>query len=601
VNDLSNIVAKRLQDQTSSLVGVFTRRLSGLKDHPEITALTKDIDREVAIETARDLLGEGEHQVVGIDGSMDYDERLEMFLFYVCATAFRCPLKIGDEINFRLREVERDSRLSVSAVVPLWLEDLSDVAKSSQAMETGFDFERSVERIPYALMTLGELSLALNNLDNRNVKVIFLDRPISGTFGPSSRDLRLLLESGESSLTFLKTPYGELTMLDLGIASILGPGDLYVPIRGPYLAYAGIQKLLGKGELSRSELAHELGLDDIGLNKLVKRLNLLNDAHDGRLLEKSDLVSLKLNDSVKHYWDRVLDVSKQVIKRVFEGKEHPLQLEENRWLTVLDLNAVNVFLLFHLLKESITKRVLVIGITKDTTATDFTRSVIPLATREGLLSLSSPLPNLKNDRAFLTIMAAVNSEMVPTPWRTLGYDSCFTTLIEKKEDEKIPFKAARKKVSRERLFIKAYFQLRKFETDSFTRSPVFVYDRFFNPIYDQAMTQPLTVLERKKATEISPYFEGSTINHVDNFVLDLLSRSDNPEVLEAYGHNQLLYLADKAVKAEVKSMRGMLRGVADLQLGTLARKERIFSISRRFRDLRAESEIVRAKVAREAS
>lgn len=597
---MSSVIAEKLRNQTSSLIGLFTKRLSSLRDHPETTVLVKHVNRDIAVGTARDLIGEGEHHAVGIDGSMEYDERLEMLLFYVCATAFRCPVLVGDEITFELAKVERDSRLSVSAAVPLWLEDLSDVATLSQAAETDFDLERSVERIPYALMTLGELSLALNSLDSDRVKVIFLDRPISGTFGPSSRDLRILLRSGESSLTSFKTRYGDLTMLDLSVASVLGPGDLYVPSRGPYLVYAGIQKLLEKGELSRSELARELGLSDEEVDKLVKRLNRLNHAYGGKLLEKTDLISLKVNDDLRHYWDRVYDVCKQVSERVFKGKEHPLQLQENRWLTVLDINAVNVFLLYELLKESVTRRVLVVGVTKDTTATDFTRSVLPLAVRDGLLKPKSSLPSLKNDRAFLTIMAAVNGEAIPTPWRTLSYDSCFTTLTENKEDDNIPFKAARKVIAREHLFVKAYFQLRRFETDPYTRSPVFAYDRFYNHTYDAPCIKPLKALERRKAVEIKPYYEGQTLNPLDNLILYLLTQSDNPEVLEAYGHNQLLYLADKAVKAEVKAMKGLLRGVADLQLGTLARRERIFSISRRFRDLRSESEMARSRAAQEA-
>jgi hypothetical protein len=253
------------------------------------------------------------------------------------------------------------------------------------------------------------------------------------------------------------------------------------------------------------------------------------------------------------------------------------------------------------MKESLSKKVLVIGITKDTSASDFTRSVIPYATSTGLLESKSPLPNLKNDKAFLTIMAATNSEGIRAPWRTIAYDTCFTTLVGSKEGEKISLRAARKVVSRENLFIKSYFQLREFRTDPETRSPVFVYDRFFNDSYDKNLTQKIDVYEQDKMVSINPYFEGSSVNDIDNLILHLLSHSDNPEVLEAYGHNQLLYLADKAVKAEIKSMRGMLRGVADLQLGTLARKEKVFSISRRYRDMRAESEMKRSRVTREGT
>jgi len=598
---MSNIIAQKLKEQTSSLVNTFSKRLAAMRSHPETCLLCKQIDRNRALKMANELVGDGERFAVGIDGSMDYDERLEMLLFYICATAFKSPLKVGDEISFEFGKVVRDSRLSISAAVPLWLEDLSDVTRSPQMLETDFDFERSIEKVPFALMTLAELSLALKTLDNTKNKVLFLDRPLSGTFGPASRDLRLLLRSGDSALTSFSTSHGNLTMLDLSIASVLGPGGLYVPNRKPYLHYAALQKLIERGRLSRTELARELHIDDKGVNEVVKRLNRMDKAYKGLLLKTSELGSLEVNGEVRHYWDRVLEVSQQVVKRVFEGKDHPLQLEENRWLSVLDTDAVNVFLIFQLMKESLSKKVLVIGITKDTSASDFIRSVIPYATSTGLLESKSPLPNLKNDKAFLTIMAATNSGGIRAPWRTLAYDTCFTTLVGTKEGEKISLRAARKVVSRENMFIKSYFQLREFRTDPATRSPVFVYDRFFNDTYDKNLTQKINVYEQDKMVPINPYFEGSSVNSIDNLILYLLSHSDNPEVLEAYGHNQLLYLADKAVKVEIRSMRGMLRGVADLQLGTLARKEKVFSISRRYRDMRAESEAKRSRVTMEGT
>ena len=598
---MSSIIAQKLKEQTSSLVGTFSKRLATMRGHPETCLLCKQVDRRNALKMAKGLLGDGERFAVGIDGSMDYDERLEMFLFYICATAYKSPLNIGDETSFEFSKVVRDSRSSVSAAVPLWLEDLSDVTKSIQTLETEFDFERSVERIPYALMTLGELTLALKTLEDDRNKVLFLDRPISGTFGPASRDLRLLLRSGDSALTSFSTSHGNLTMLDLSIASVLGPAGLYVPYRKPYLNYAALQKLIERGKLSKTELARELHLDDKGVNGVVSRLNRMDKAYKGQLLKSSELGSLEINEEVRRYWDRVWEVSQQVVKRVFEGKDHPLQIEENRYLSVLDLDAVNVFLIFKLIKESLTKRVLVIGVTKDTSATDFTRSVIPYASNTGLLESKSSFPNLKNDKAFLTIMAATNSERIRAPWRTVAYDTCFTTLVGSREGEKISLRAARKVVSRENLFVKSYFQLREFKTDPESRSPVFAYDRFFNEAYDNHLIQKVDVYEQDKLVSINPYFEGSSINDVDNLILYLLSRSDNPEVLEAFGHNQLLYLADKAVKVEIKSMRGTLRGVADLQLGTLARKEKVFSISRRFRDLRAESEMKRSRVTVEGT
>ncbi len=144
-------------------------------------------------------------------------------------------------------------------------------------------------------------------------------------------------------------------------------------------------------------------------------------------------------------------------------------------------------------------------------------------------------------------------------------------------------------------FVKAYFQLREFQGDKEIRSPTFLYDRFFNPDFDSKFLKELKVTEGDSDTMARPYWEGEGENPLDNFILTLLSASDNPEVLEVMGHNQLLYLADKAVKADIKIMKDLLRSVAELELGPLSRKYKLFMIARRFRDIRSEIERSRVR------
>jgi len=80
-------------------------------------------------------------------------------------------------------------------------------------------------------------------------------------------------------------------------------------------------------------------------------------------------------------------------------------------------------------------------------------------------------------------------------------------------------------------------------------------------------------------------------------MLRVLSLTDNPEVYEAFGHNQLLYLADKAVKSEIRLMRSSLRGVADLRLGAIAKREQVYGIMTPYRDQRSEAEASRMREA----
>jgi len=593
---LSSAIANRLKNQTSRLVNSFSSRADRLKDRCEFKTLFKRLSGEEWLKAARSFFNTKEGLAIGIDGSMDYDERLEMILFYVCVTAYKCPILFdGNTLTVKAKAAERDSKLTASAAIPLWLDDASYTINPLTTPDVEFELKQALDRIPQAIMTLGELSLALDAINRKEVKVIFLDRPLAGTFGPAARDLRLLLKMGISALTEVETPEGRVSLLDLSLASVLGSGSIYVPARPPYLVYRALQSLIRQGELKKSELARELGLGDEELNKVVKKLNKMDEHYNHQLLERSDLTTIAIRPHVKNYWERCLAVAEAVRKRVFESDEHPLQLDEDRWLTVLDINAVNVLLLYELLHLARKESVLVIGVTKDTVASDFTRSVIPYAAHRKILK-SSDMPMIRNDKAFLTILTSVNEKVIETPWRTLSYDVCYTTLV-KSGDERVPLQAARKVVFREKFLIKSYFQLKTFSTDAKARSPVFVYDRFYHPVFDECFCKQIDVLSRGKVIEIEPYVEDEGMNPLDNLILAILSNSDNPEVLEALGHNQLLYLADKAVKAEVNLMKAMLRGIADLHLGTLSRKHRYFYIIKGFRGARSDIETSRRRAA----
>jgi hypothetical protein len=592
------LLAERLRKQTSELADLLTSRIQELRNRDRLIPCIrcpKSSDFQAA------FLGPGNYVAVGIDGSMEFDELLEMLLFYVCASGFRCDFSVGKEIHFSLDNVSRDEQLAASASVPLWTEDLFFVTDKQGSTEQ--DLARSAERIPFALMTMAELSLTLKAIEDDRVRLLFLDRPLYGTHGPLARDLRLLLRTRRSVLFGKETAHGPLTLLDLSLASVLGSGMNWVSDRSQYLPFVAVQKLLQVGELSAQELSASLGISEKAGKRLLKRLVKMHKSSDnGLLAEDIDLERenpvIRLKGNVKDYWLRVKDTTTQVVETVFNSFEHPLMLGKGEsWLTVLDMNAVNVMLIHMLREKALSSNVLVVGIAKDTSASDYIRAVIPYARIDGIIPKEEKLPNLRHDRAFLTILSSTNPGLFRVPWRTLSYDSCFTTLIEGEGD--VPMRAARQVVSMERQFVKGYFQLREFKSDSEVRSPTFLYDRFYVPEIDNAYGADIEVFERGRKTLIHPFWEGRKENPLDTFILCLLSKCDNPEVIEAIGHNQLLYLADKAVKNEVKMMKGMLRGVADLELGSLSRRQKIFTIARRFRDIRRETEGAREKAALE--
>ena len=583
---MSTEIAAELSKQTKDLISRFESRANSFSNRKDLAKLTIHADAPSAERLARKLFGEGEHTAMGIDGSMDFDERLQMMLFYSNATAYDCPFTVGEHIAFDLASAHRDSRLAAAAAVPLWAEDLGNVFSSQP--EIDLELEHSMERIPNCFMTLGELYLAV--LGATKASIIFLDRPMSGTFSTLSRDARNLVKRGESKL--LKLPFaGGASLLDIQLGISLGSPTMGVPTRRRYLPLA-LLKLLFSGPMTIQEIAKSLHRTEPEVARAVKRLEKMDKDWHNAIIQDRSGDSVKLREGLSGYWDRLSTLSMGYAKRVFGQKEHPLSLGGEEYLTILDVNTVSLFLLCELHRLSRQGGPLLIGIAKDTTATDIARSVLPFAEQSGFIKLTEAPPKLKNDKAFLAILSSENLS-IATPWRTVGYDSAFSTIV-RIDHELI---SARQVVSRERLFVRSFFQLRTLKSDPSVRSQVFLFDRLFDEESDSAAVHRFSVREQVGSTDIDAYFEGSNPSQLSNLILHILSMNDNPEVFEAFGHNQLLYLADKAVKADVRIMRASLRGVADLRVGGVSRRRKIFGLVTTYREQRAESEHARMRSA----
>jgi len=581
---MSSEIAADLSRQTRDLISRFEGRASSFSRRRDLAALTVAADPRAAEKTALEIFGRGEHVATGIDGSMDFDERLQMILFYANATAYSCPFTVGEHTWFDLASAHRDTKLGASAAVPLWAEDLASVISSEP--EIDIDLEHSMERIPNSFMTLGELYLAYLSCDK--ARLVFLDRPMSGTYSTLARDARLMLKRADNRLGKWSADH-PLSTLDAYLAVNLGSPSMALPTRPRYLPFALLRSLM-EHPGSVAELSARLGTTESETRRATKRLAKLDKQRDGEILADSSESHLQLRDDVAGYWNRVISLSLRYAKDVFSRARHPLALKGDEYLTILDVNSVALFLLEGTLEKARGRGCLLIGIAKDTTATDVARSVLPFASSEGFVNLSSPAPMLKNDRAFLAILSAENPGIL-TPWRTMGYDGAFSTIVEIGHE----LRSARKIVSREKLFVRSYFQLRTLRSDQTVRSQVFLFDRAFDPTHDTPAVRRFSVREDSGPTRIDGYFEGNDLSQLSNLALHILSMNDNPEVFEAFGHNQLLYLADKAVKAEVRMLRSSLRGVADLRVGGVTSRRKIFGLVTPYRQQRAEAEHARMR------
>lgn len=560
-----------LKNRIDGLVETFNRRFERLRGNRAFTGLIRNLDEEDAKKLALRLFGPGEHLASGIDGSMVQEEALEMLLFHVNATGYTAPFIVNEKgVEFDFGRMGKDEHLAVSSSIPLWLEDLPNVEVMPESMGS---------EITFSIMLLSELWLGIRALE-KGVKLLFMDRPLSGTYQTISRDVRRFLKMEDAGLERL---FGKEAKACFSLLLLLGPANSYVPERRSYRLHRLVYEM-SKGEKGVYELAKAVGIEkDADIKRLVEKLKRFGEEY-GALKFKFDEVRMVYED----FREKAYHMALSVVDRIFgKAKEHPLRIDEERWLTTPEINTINFALMNRLVELSREKGALVMGIAKDTNASEFVRAVVPLLAGEGLLP-KGMVPAIRHDRVYLTMMASANPDIARPPWRSIGYDACFSTLLMGKEGR---LKAARKTVSRERLFVRGYFQSRLGEKEGreLYRSPVFFYDRPFIPEFDESGLFGLEFEDRYGPQKAEVYLERKT-NNLDNLILYLLSLSDNPEVFEAYGHNILLYMADKAVKAQSSLAKGLLKGIVVLKLTPLARKRKLDTIIRKFREERGEME-----------
>ncbi|MEM4461758.1 MAG: hypothetical protein QW695_02650 [Candidatus Bathyarchaeia archaeon] len=588
--------ARKLKDHTLYLLDIYRIRVEKLREAYDLVKIAKYLDPSEAASFARRFLGEGTFRAIGIDGSMRSEERLEMLLFYVCAAGYSCSFDLYDShIEFHIDNIIRDESLSFSTAIPLWFEDISSIATIEELTDAEIDIDRFIDRIPNTFMTLAEIYTAYRAAlpDRQDIRMILLDKSIYSTYSYLSVRVKKLIGIGRSSLEGLETRYGRFTIADLILSFMFGSGDIHIPRRRSYFQFHILKLIMSEGPISWLSLKEKLNIPSSIEDQILRKLRILNEKCRGGLFIEDNGLFYPSENS-RSYWLRSVEAALSVASRLLEGGDYPLTME-GRWIRLLDWEAVTFIILQALIGLCVKNRKLLVGIAKDTTATDLTRSTIPYMKLNRELDPSTPIPNLKSDRALLSILSAERYRDIKTPWRTIAYDACFSTLFHPSGFNVM--RAARKRVGREKLFVKSYFQLREFSSDPRIRTLVFLYDR---PIYpeDLSLVRRIEIEEAGGRTYIEPFYEGiDNLSPIDNLILYMLSMMDEPQILEAAGHNKLLYIADKAVKTEANLAIGLLKGIADLHLESFSRKMKTFYLSRSFREYRRESEYARRLVS----
>lgn len=608
-----------LQYSTRALIGSFRDRTKSISQSANDikTLLRQGYDLGIAQCTADKFFGRKNVSFVAIDGTESQDQQLEMLLFYSGAFAYVGQIEFGKE-GCKCGEVVKAKELSnISAAIPLYEEDASNVI----GIETQAGLEVDPERLPSILMQFAEYYLAVKLLnENQDVKIVILDRTLAGDVGHLIWSVREFIKENNCVLEGLSTDFGVVTSLDLELARILIPNiELGIPApRSQFIKYAAINTLISTerdGIQDYQTLLQKVGAESGRLGKLVNDITLFDQQYSF-LENRPDNDALMIKNPVGRYWERVFAATMKIAEHIFEPPkgQHPLIYEESsaletinedvaatkkrKWITSTDLEYMTLIMIYGLIRLGWEKNILIIGLIKDTSASELIKTVIPLLRNAKKMSLVSDLPKFNSDKQLLQTYSVTEVEPVRAPWRTFEFDACLRTMApliseernghQKKNQANV--KGAYKNViSGERMFVKSYVQLWQSDKDQAVRSHVFSYDRPCYPDLDKPGELLLLHKDDNVVEQIEPMIHFDKDSEMSHLVMDILCSMAGEVIPECLGHNYPLFLADKKAKYVLDQMKTAYLATVAYEMANSEFDQQIL-YQAKFRDFRSQVE-----------
>ena len=607
-----------LREGASTHVLDYERRFSSLEGiHDLLSDLVRmNSNTQATYAAASDFFGEDRVRFAGIDGTMYSHPLFDMIAFFGGAYASTGTIAFkkdaGPQVEYDRKTLKQS--LGISSVVPVYINEVPDIDQSLTREKQPLTDGAIVSNATIAnwLMTFAEYYLAykLASDPTEKTRVILLDRSLS------VERASLLYDTAdrenwkaEANVIGCAVNGEVIDVNDLTLArqSVCCADSLLPPPRADYLRYA-ILPLVRDEALGEDQIMDKLDLTDEKRRKRARRY-IKRWVEENVLLKKD--AGLVLNPKYVDSWNRVKKLVSVVGDRLFYSREplaenvDVMKIVKNGrrcWLTTVDFAFLTLFALQMLMEECWKRRVLLIGITKDTAARDFKRQLVPIMLNEGLLKSSisrETFENLPNtDRMILQSASLFNPDQIRPPWCLVEYDSAFRTMIPDRSGKKGHVSGAIKnKIGLERTLVKTYVQLSQAKTDSRLRSNVLLIDRLVYPEFDCKEDSVVEFKNELSDGSTEPVrivlFKNKNIaNKVQDLAMSILIAMAPSNIPEAFGHNKPLFIADKIAKWNYGQFKRIVDTTAVWILNNHKLRRFIFYMST-FRERRASIEAAR--------
>lgn len=583
------------------------------------TLIKSSFDTKSAYATAKRFFGTDRVSFAAVDGT-DYARPLfDLVVFFGGSYAARGTISYMEK-GRPIVEYEDHflkSGRALSSCIPVYVNEVPEIDQSF--IQPGETSEISLTRpltdeaiannstVANWIMTFSEFYLAYRLAREENgPRILFLDRSLATMLASLIYDTsRRKLWRTNGALVGLDVDGLPIDINDLALARhhLDNPSlDLPRP-RGDYLRYRCLLEIEKDGPLTLAALCPRLGIKEEDRQKRVERF-LAKLVKEGFLEEAVGTYSLK--DRYRTTWPRVRKLVEFYGHRMFEEKprQNPLQVikkGEPHWLTTQDLAFLTLFSLNLLVEECWKKRILLLGLTKDTAARDLKNHVLPVMVSNRLWKSNltqeelSRIPN--TDRMLLQTISVFNHELVKVPWSLTEYDSSFLMIVPDFEKRQgYVGGAIRNKITPERLFLKSYIQLSQTAYDPQLRSNVLLLDRLVYPEFD-LRPDAMSKFKHSYGSADEPvqpiiFRDKSVENPIQELVMLTLGSMTSNSVPDLFGHNKPLFIADKVAKWHNEEMRRIIDTTGKWLMNSPKLRHFVFYMST-FRERRSEIESAR--------
>ena len=615
-----------LRKGASDQIVEYNRRFESVKDLYDsllVDLFVSDLGYEKAYETARRFFGSNEVKFAAVDGTEYTHPLFDMVIFFGGSYAARGVIEFRKDqrprVEYATRFVEQGR--GISSCVPLYVNKVVEIDKSLSPMlelePTRISLVKPLtdesiannSSISSWIMAFSEIYLAYKLASNpeENIKILFLDRSLtcmqSSLMWDTSRRKRWKTHGALFGCEADGVPV-DMNDLAFGRHRILNKTLRIPAARGDYLRYSIIYLLEQKDSgLSFLEICKELGVEDRKRRSRVKRY-IDKSVKENYLEEKNG--KCRIVQKYRTSWQRlrklVNTIGKQLFEKTTEG--NPLQIKKGDkydWLTTQDIAFLTLFCLYMLIEECWKRKILLIGITKDTASRDFKNHMIPVFVNQRIWKHTVDQDKLKDvpntDRMFLQSISLFNFEKVKVPWSLVEYDSAFRTIIpDLKKRPGYISGAIRNRIIPERLFVKSYVQLSQAKSDPQLRSNVLFIDRLVYPDFDLKKESRIAFKQEFggaiEPIDVIVFKDRNVDNEVQNLVMIMLEAMTSPSIPEVFGHNKPLFIADKVAKWHYGQAKKIIDTTGQWIINRHDLRKFVFYMST-FRERRAQIESAR--------